>query len=209
MEDHNLVRKGIRALLEGQAYMRILEEAKNGEEALYHLKRGLKPDIVVSDLAMPKIDGICLTQQIKIKYPEIKVLILSMFENERYLTLAFDAGASAYVLKKVPANELIFAIHHVSEGYHYICSELAINLLSKIPRVTLDGAEKGNSPFLTKREKEILALIAEGYTNSEISEMLFTSRRTVEGHRQKLIEKTGARNTAALIRFAVKSGIIA
>lgn len=208
-EDHNIVRNGIRSLLENLPFIEIVEEATNGMEAIQKISEGIIPDIVVADINMPEMDGLTLIGRLKSLVPDTKVLVLSMLEHEKYLFKAIDAGAWGYVLKSASKNELTFAIEQVAAGYKYICTELVLKLLTRVPvsSIGLSDEEKKISA-LSKREKEILTLIADGYTNSEIADMLFTSRRTVEGHRQNLIEKTGARNTAALIRLAVKTGLI-
>ncbi|KAA8486742.1 LuxR family two component transcriptional regulator [Arcticibacter tournemirensis] len=208
-EDHNIVRNGLRSLLENQSDIQVIDEVPNGKEALQKVINGLKPDVVLADVNMPELDGIGLTEKLHEIAPAIKVLILSMLEHENYVLKAMSFGAAGYLLKSSSQQELIFAIHHVMAGNLYICSEISLKLLARIPQHPQNTEEDIRAAgSLSKREKEILALIAEGYTNSEIADMLFTSRRTVEGHRQNLIEKTRARNTAALIRFAIKNGII-
>ncbi|RYE33597.1 MAG: response regulator transcription factor, partial [Sphingobacteriaceae bacterium] len=146
----------------------------------------------------------------KNKFPLVKVIILSMIDHEKYILKAFRAGAYAYILKNVTADELIFAIKHVhSSNERYICSELAIRLLDKLlQRPEQIDIRISPEIELSKREVEVLNLIAEGFTNQEIADKLFTSKRTVEGHRQNLIEKTNSRNTAALIRYAITTSLI-
>jgi len=209
VEDHNIVRNGLRSLLESQSGIQVVDEASNGKEALQKVMDGQTPDIVLTDINMPELDGIGLLEKLHEFYPDIRVIILSMLEHEKYVLKAMNSGAAGYLLKSSSHLELIFAIQHVMAGNYYICSEISLKILSIIPLYPQNTEEDTRAAgSLSKREREILTLIAEGYTNSEIAEMLFTSRRTVEGHRQNLIEKTRARNTAALIRFAVKNGII-
>lgn len=208
-EDHNIVRNGLRSLLENQSGIQVIDEASNGSEVLQKIMDGIKPDIVLADINMPELDGIALVEKLNETYPDIKVIILSMLEHEKYVLKAMNSGAAGYLLKSSSRQELIFAIQHVIAGNLYICSEISLKILAKIPQYPQNTEEDTKAASsLSKREREILSLIADGYTNSEIADMLFTSRRTVEGHRQNLIEKTRARNTAALIRFAVKNGII-
>jgi DNA-binding NarL/FixJ family response regulator len=159
---------------------------------------------------MPEMNGIELINKIKLSYPEIKVIVLSMLDHEKYVIEAFRAGACGYILKNVSSEELIFALRHIySTNERYLCNEISLKLLDRLITMpdTIALADHLNID-LSKRELEVLALIAEGYTNQEIAEKLFTSKRTVEGHRQNLIDKTGARNTAALIRFAIVNGLI-
>ncbi|PWG78395.1 response regulator [Pararcticibacter amylolyticus] len=208
-EDHNIVRNGIRSLLEDQPWIEIVAEAINGHQVMEKIAEGLNPDVILADINMPELDGLSLTEKLKTFMPQIKVLILSMLDHEKYVVKAINAGAAGYLLKSISKEELLFAIQHTAAGNKYICSDLSMKMLARLPvHSSSFDSDQTSSAQLSKREKEVLALIAEGYTNSEISDMLFTSRRTVEGHRQKLIEKTGARNTAALIKYAVKSGII-
>lgn len=206
-EDHNIVRNGIRMLLEADKEISIAGEATNGLEVLEIISSGVKVDIVLADINMPEMDGIALIKELKIKSPATQIVMLSMLDNEKYVSQAFSEGASGYLLKSVSADELIFSLKHVHAGGQYLCAELAMRLLNK-SIYTLPLNRINDNVEYSMREIEILDLIAEGLTNNEMSAKLFISKRTIEGHRQSLIEKTGAKNTAALIRYAVLSGII-
>ena len=208
-EDHSIVRTGIRPILETHPEIEVIDEAPNGNDVLQKIASGQSPDIVLTDINMPDLDGLELLKKIRELQPEVKVIILSMLDHERYVQKAMSIGACGYLLKNASGAELVFSIQHVMSGSKYISSELSMRFLTRLPQddINIEEGLKG-AASLSKREREILFLIAEGYTNSEIAEKLFTSRRTVEGHRLNLIEKTRARNTAALIRFAVKNGII-
>ena len=206
-EDHQIVRNGVRMLLETDGNINIIAEAENGLQALECI--GNTPvDVVLADINMPEMDGIMLLKKITESHTDIKVVILSMHDNEKYVAQAFAEGADGYLLKNVSADELIFSIKHVHAGGKYLCSEMAFKMLHK----TFKGLETpgvGRSELeFSEREVEVLQLIAEGLTNSEMSDKLFLSKRTIEGHRQSLIDKTGSRNTAALIRFAVVNNLI-
>ncbi|MBB5619191.1 DNA-binding NarL/FixJ family response regulator [Pedobacter cryoconitis] len=206
-EDHNIVRNGIRMLLEADKEISIAGEATNGLEVLEIISSGVKVDIVLADINMPEMDGITLIKELKLKSPATQIVMLSMLDNDKYVSQAFSEGASGYLLKSVSADELIFSLKHVNAGGQYLCAELAMRLLNKsISTVPLNRIN--DNVEYSMREIEILDLIAEGLTNNEMSAKLFISKRTIEGHRQSLIEKTGAKNTAALIRYAVLSGII-
>lgn len=206
-EDHNIVRNGIRMLLEADKEISIAGEATNGLEVLEIISSGVKVDIVLADINMPEMDGITLIKELKLKSPATQIVMLSMLDNDKYVSQAFSEGASGYLLKSVSADELIFSLKHVYAGGQYLCAELAMRLLNKsISTVPLNRIN--DNVEYSMREIEILDLIAEGLTNNEMSAKLFISKRTIEGHRQSLIEKTGAKNTAALIRYAVLSGII-
>jgi len=139
----------------------------------------------------------------------VKVLFLSMMNNEKYIAQAFTEGASGYVLKNAGADELIFSLRQVGNGNRYLCTELALNLLDRsLQENTVFTSTRESKIDFSQREIEVLHLIAEGLTNTEIAEKIFISKRTVEGHRQSLLEKTGSKNTATLIRFAVLNGFI-
>lgn len=208
-EDHNIVRNGIRMLLEADKEISIAGEATNGLEVLSMISEGFKVDIVLADINMPEMDGISLIRELKVISPETRIVMLSMLDNEKYVSQAFSEGAAGYLLKNVSADELVFALKHVNSGGKYLCSELSIRLLDRLVQVANVPVNQSNPQIdFSMREIEILHLIAEGLTNNEMSDKLFISKRTIEGHRQSLIEKTGSRNTAALIRFAVLSGIV-
>ena len=208
-EDHNIVRNGIKMLLETDNAIHILGEAVNGREVLDFINSGQKVDVVLADINMPELDGITLIRELKILSPSTKVVILSMHDTEKYVSEAFTAGAAGYLLKNVSADELIFSLKHTNAGGRYLCSELSMSMMNRV-------INEGNSAVSTipsniefsAREIEVLNLIAEGLTNLEMSEKLFISKRTIEGHRQSLIDKTGSRNTATLIRYAVLNGLI-
>jgi DNA-binding NarL/FixJ family response regulator len=208
-EDHNIVRNGLKSLLEKEIDFNMVGEASNGNEVLELLASGVHADVILTDMNMPGMGGVELTTQIKALYPHTKCIILSALDHEKYVIKAFHSSADGYLLKNVSADELIFAIRHVYSNQQYICSELTTKFLNRI----LTMPEPVNTDTIhdidfTNRETEILGLIADGYTNQEIADKIYTSKRTVEGHRQSLIDKTGARNTAALVKFAIVNGII-
>lgn len=208
-EDHNIVRNGIKMLLEADNDITITGEAVNGQQVLNMVSSGLTADIVLADINMPELDGITLIKQLKSLSPQTRVVILSMLDNEQYVTQAFAEGAYGYLLKNVSADELLFSLKHVSTGGKYLCAELAIRMLEKVMQNTVSPlAVSSPRVDFSSREIEILHLIAEGLTNNEMSDKLYISKRTIEGHRQSLIEKTGSKNTAALIKYAVLSGIV-
>jgi DNA-binding NarL/FixJ family response regulator len=208
-EDHNIVRNGIRMLLETEKSIHIVGEAVNGREVLEFVARDRKIDVLLTDINMPELDGISLIKELKILSPDTKVVILSMHDNEKYVAQAFLEGASGYLLKNASADELIFSLKHVCTGGRYLCSELAMAMLDKLVKNGNGFASSTGSDIeFSTREIEVLHLIAEGFTNQEMSDKLFISKRTIEGHRQALIDKTGSRNTATLIRFAVVNGLV-
>jgi DNA-binding NarL/FixJ family response regulator len=208
-EDHNIVRSGIISLLEKEPDVRVAGAATNGREVLALLESGTQADVILADMNMPEMGGIELTAAIKEKYPDCKVVILSALDHEKYVIKAFQAGASGYLLKSVSADELVFAVKHTLLNNLYICSELTSKFLKRLLTIPDPATlHEINDIEFSSKEIEVLGLITEGYTNQEIADKLFTGKRTVESQRQALIDKTGSRNTAALVRFAIINGIV-
>ncbi len=211
VEDHLVVRNGIKLLLDTQESMRVVAEVLNGEEALAWLEHGTNPDMVITDINMPNMDGIKLVETLSLQYPSIKVIILSMLNNSQNLIQAFNKGAKGYLVKNVGYEELLFCVNHVAQGGRYVCEEMTMLLLEQVanlPAQQYHFEQLMAEADISDRELEVLQLISDGYTNMEIADKLFLSKRTVEGHRQNLIEKTGVRNTASLIKFAVRNGLV-
>lgn len=208
-EDHNVVRNGLKMLLEADKDINITAEAINGQQVLDLLEGNDQFDLVLSDINMPLIDGISLISELKKRGCKAKVIILTMHESEHYVHSAFREGAYGYLLKSVKEEELVYAIKHVCSGGYYLCSDLAITMLKKNMNSALaNQAIASLEVDFSAREIEVLQLITEGMTNQEISDKLFLSKRTIEGHRQSLIEKTGMSNTAGLVSFAFRNGVI-
>lgn len=208
-EDHTIVRNGIVALLEKENNIEIIAEAKNGEEVLNLLESGVETDVILTDINMPDMNGMELISALSANYPKIKVLVLTILDHEKYVIKSLEAGASGYLLKNVNIDEIIFAIKQITSGYKYICTGISLKLLAQVNDRYLEGSpQKKLNGDISKREIEILTLIAQGFTNGEIAEKLFTSKRTIEGNRQNLLEKTGTKNTAALISFVIRNRII-
>ena len=208
VDDHPVVRSGIRSLLLTEPGLAIVGEASHGQELLDQLP-ATPTDVVLLDLNMPVLDGLATTRQLRADYPHIRVLMLSMVDQPRSIGQALAAGAHGYVLKNADKNEILVAIQTVVSGKRFLCSEVGLNLLdivlanNSLPPATLPVA----SP-LSRREQEVLQLVADGLTTQQIADQLFTSKRTVETHRQNILEKTGAKNTAALVRYAIAQGFL-
>jgi DNA-binding NarL/FixJ family response regulator len=208
-EDHNIVRNGIKNLLEKTPNFEVVGEATNGVEALQLINDGLEADIILADMNMPGMGGLELAEKLHGTASSAKVIVLTMIDHEKYVIKAFKSGVTGYLLKSISAGELIFAISHIHADGHYICTELALRFMNRLAQMPdASGNDDTSDIEFTKREIEVLALTAEGYTNQEIADKLFTSKRTVEGHRQTMINKTGTRNTIALIKYALKHSII-
>jgi DNA-binding NarL/FixJ family response regulator len=208
-EDDLLVRNGIKMLLESDGNFQVIGEASNGTEVLELITNGSKPDVVVSDMDMPGMDGNMLIRVLKKYDPSIPVLVLSQLDGDSDIDNTFAEGAQGYILKTINAQELFFAVKQVSKGHKYLSSELAVKYLQRsISGFIAHSSLEELKIELNSREREIVKLIGQGYTNNEIADQLFISRRTVEGHRQSLIEKTGCKNTATLVKFGVVNGLI-
>jgi two-component system response regulator NreC len=207
-EDHQIVRSGLRQILAYEPEFNITGEANNGQQVLDMLENNVKADVLLTDINMPEINGLELTSIVRSRYPSIQMLLLTMQEDEKYIHKAFQAGVKSYLFKTTDKEELVFAIKQTARNRSYVCSSVADSLIKRlISKQTWSSTTTPHIDF-SKRELEVLYLIAEGYTNEEAAEKLFTSRRTVEGHRQSMINKIGVRNTPALIRYAMRHGII-
>jgi DNA-binding NarL/FixJ family response regulator len=207
VDDHAIVRDGLRSVLAAEPLLDVVGEAANGQELLTKLA-GVPTDVVLMDLNMPVLDGLATTRELHKLHPHLRVLILSMMTQEHTIGELLAAGAHGYVLKNADKAEIVTAIQAVAAGKRFLCSEVGLTVLEKLL------ASEGESPASlvkdfsrpTPREREILQLVAHGFTNQQIADKIFTSKRTVETHRQSLLEKTGATNTPALIKYAMERG---
>ncbi|GAB1370504.1 response regulator transcription factor [Candidatus Kapaibacterium sp.] len=198
-DDHEVVRAGIRRLLSTDKSIRILDEASNGSDA-YELVLYHRPDIALLDIMMPSKTGIEVTKLIKKNLPDTLVVLLTAFEDASHIELALSAGADGYLTKETPAKELLASLHSVMTGERVLSKSIVMLVQNKF---MTKGNQHDEQIKITKREQEILNLIAQGKTSSEIADALFLSARTVESHRYNLMQKLGIKNTAGLIRFAV------
>jgi DNA-binding NarL/FixJ family response regulator len=206
VDDHKLFRKGLIALLEDVEGMEVLFEAGNGVELLQQLATGARPQVIVLDLSMPEMDGTTALVQVRNLYPEVKVLMLSMNQDDAMILHTIELGANGYLLKEADPEEVEMAIRSVVETGFYFNERVSRALLSKVVK-----GDKFKPVFtgmiqLTDREMEVLELVCKELTNPEIGEKLFISTRTVEGHRKNIMEKMGVRNTAGMIVYAIKKG---
>lgn len=201
VDDHAVLRHGLRALFEQEPDLHVVGEADSGEQLLAQLPN-TPCDVVLLDLHMPGLDGLATVHRLQAEYPTVRILVLSMVDNERSIGQVLEAGALGYSLKNASHQELVAAIHTVASGRRFLCSELGLAMLDKVLNGILAPSAKMPG-VLSPREQEVLQLVAEGLTTAQIAEKLFTSPRTVETHRQNIMEKTGAKNTAAPIKQAV------
>jgi DNA-binding NarL/FixJ family response regulator len=204
-DDHTILREGIKVLLNREIDMEVVAEAEDGVQALEKVRQE-KPDVVVMDISMPKISGLDATKEITETFPDTKVVILTMHDNEEYLVQALKSGAKGYVLKEAAATDLAEAIRAVIRGDAYLYPAVARKLVDDyVNRVrTIRTA----ADSLTPREREVLKLVAEGHTNKEIADFLGISIKTVENHRTNLMRKLDLHDRTELARYAIKIGLV-
>jgi DNA-binding NarL/FixJ family response regulator len=205
-DDHTLVRAGIRALLEKLPDVEVVGEAGDGREVL-NLVGTLRPDVVLMDISMPGLNGLEAAVRMAGRFPEVRVIILSMHNNEEYYWRALKAGAAGYLLKKAATAELETALQRVVHGEIYLSREISMRLVEKFPSQGIAGRR---SPLeqLTNRQREILQLVAEGQNTKQIGEILKISPKTVEYHRMKLMDGLNVHDIPGLVRFALRVGLV-
>lgn len=205
-DDHAILRDGLRMVLEAQPGITVIGEAGDGRKALDMVEE-LHPDVVVMDIAMPNLNGLEATRQIKRRFPYVKVVILTMHENPQYLTQIVKAGATGAVLKRSAGTELVTAVKAAAHGESFFSPTIASMLLDDY-RTLLTQEAPDPLELLTEREREILQLVAEGKTNAEIAELLTLSIKTVQTHRAHLMEKLDAHDRTDLVKHAMRAGMI-
>jgi DNA-binding NarL/FixJ family response regulator len=207
VEDHTIVRKGLRALLECESDMRVVGEAEDGRQALEQVQQ-LLPDVVLMDIGMPGLNGLEATRQIKHQFPKTKVVVLTMHTNAEYVFNVLQAGASGYLIKQAATEEVIAAIRAVYHGESFLSPSISTKVIEEYLRRA--GKTELADPYerLTSREREVLQLIAEGRSTQEIAALLYVSGKTVETHRARLMEKLDIHTIAELTQYAIRKGII-
>jgi two-component system response regulator NreC len=204
-DDHAVLRAGLRALLNAEPDIEVIGEAADGQEAVALAER-LKPDVVVMDITMPRMDGLRATRQITANHPEIRVLVLTMHAEEQYLLQVLEAGGSGYVVKNSADRDLLEAIRVVHRGEAFLYPSATRMLLEAYRRGERPG--DGREQVLTEREEEVLRLTAEGYSNTEIAQRIYLSPKTVDTYRQRIMEKLGLHHRAELVRYALEHGLL-
>ena len=203
-DDHEIIRNGLRSLIEKERGLEVIGEAGNGRMAI-HLARQLKPDVVIMDIGMPDLNGVEATRQITTEVPGVKVLALSMHTDRRFVTGMLKAGASGYMLKDGAFEEMIHAIHVLASNRIYISPGIASVLLDNLRHPSQDKVP--SLPALTVKEREVLQLVAEGKSTKEIASQLNVSVKTIETHRQHIMEKLDIHSIAELTKYAVREGL--
>jgi DNA-binding NarL/FixJ family response regulator len=206
-EDHEVVREGLKILISADPGMEVAGEAETGQMAL-RLAKKLRPDVVLMDLAMPRGNGLEAARDIRREVPASKVLVLSAYKDEETVQRVIEAGATGYMTKHSAADELLMAIREVGNGRPYYCSTIAGHLKARQRQSFQSGQALAGPPHLTPRELEVLALIAHGQPNKEIAFTLEVSIKTVEKHRQSVMDKLGIHDIAGLTRYAVSRNLL-
>ncbi|MDF2477435.1 MAG: hypothetical protein K0Q53_2510 [Massilibacillus sp.] len=210
VDDHKLVRSGFQLILEAQENINVIAEAENGDKALQYLAQ-VQPDLILTDIHMDVMDGLKFIRHVKALYPIVKVVVLSMDDKIQTIHEALNSGADGYLLKSSHVDEILFGITQVMNGMQYVSAALGIELINYLAQYIdpqIDKKEIMVKYEISERELSVLELIAEGYTNAEIADKIFLSKRTVEGQRQLLLEKTNSRNTAQLIQFGFQKKLL-
>ena len=205
VDDHQMFRDGVKSVLSDEENMEVIGEVGNGKD-LYELLNLKSPDLIITDISMPDISGIEVTKFLSENYPKVKILILSMHSNEEFITKALSAGANGYLPKDTSMSELLEAINAIYKGDNYFNKEISDTILKSIINKSKLG--QGNNPkneTLTKREKEIVSLVVDGLTNKEIADKLFISVRTVDSHKNNIMQKLNLKSSVELVKYAIKN----
>lgn len=207
-DDHTVVRQGLKALLEAEPDITVVGEANTGREAV-NLTKKLLPEVVVMDIAMPNLNGLEATRQIAKEMPQIKLLVLSSYNDDEYVHQVTEAGAMGYLLKQTAATDLIKAVREARRGNAFFSPAISKRLVERYREAFLNGVPvKKRNDLLTSRESEVLQLIAEGKPNKQIAAELCISIKTVEKHRQQVMNKLHIHDVAGLTRYAISKGIV-
>lgn len=202
-DDHEIFRDGLKLMLQRQADITVIAEASDGRELIAMVKQTL-PDVIITDVKMPHLDGVAATKHLTEHYPSIGIIALTMFDEEDLIVDMLEAGAKGYLLKNADKNEIIEAVHTVANDEPHYCRLTSQKLASMVAKSKFNLHGKKEKPEFNEREKEIIRYICEGLTNKEIGEKIFLSVRTIEGLRLKIVEKMNVKNTAGIIVYAIR-----
>lgn len=205
-EDYTILREGLRALISSNPHLEVIGEAEDGKEAIQCVEK-LSPDLALVDLSMPRTDGMDAIREIKNRCPQTKVVVLTVHKAEEYVLAALEAGANGYVLKDADKAELMMAIRTVLDGNSYLSPAVSERVIEGYLQGKKDLKPSSSWETLTKRERQVLKLVAEGYKNKEIADYLYVSVKTVEKHRANLMQKLDLHSASALTAFAVEKGL--
>ncbi len=206
-DDHKIFRQGIKKLLEEESDLQVVGEASDGREAVKKATE-LKPDVILMDIAMANLNGLEATRQIKKHLPSAKVIMVTMHKNEEYVLQSFQAGASGFILKEGAVEELVSAIRSINSDKSFLSPSISKTLIDAYMRKMETGKTETPFDLLTDREREVLQLIAEGYTNREVAKSLFISVKTVEAHRAHIMQKLNIHDIAKLVKYAIQKGLV-
>ena len=208
VDDHPLFREGVKTLIERTPHFRVVGEAANGEEALA-LAKALKPDVVLLDLSLPDQSGVEVTRQIRTFLPDTRIVIVSMHSRVEFITKAFQAGATGYVVKESATEKLVECMKAISNGEYFLDTSLSQKVVSNLVKSSARASNLDSRyQSLTRREQEVLRLVVEGLSAKEIGDRLFISPKTVENHRTNIMNKLDIHSTMQLVRYAAKLGLI-
>lgn len=205
LDDHQMLIDGLKALLENEHKYELIGTARSAREALELIKKA-SPDIVLTDINMPEMNGIEFTRKLKSELPQIKIIALSMFGESAVISEMINAGVVGYILKNTGKEELLAALNKVAAGGMFFSDEVAVEMMKSATEAS--KKQEKFSIFLTGREKEIVQLIAKEYSNAKIAEQLFISERTVESHRKNIFRKTNVKTVVGLIKYAIENGLV-
>lgn len=206
-EDHQLFREGLKALLAVREDLDVVGEAQDGLEAIRSIRKHT-PDLLILDLSMPRLSGISVLNDVRSQYPDMKILVLTIHESDQYVLETFKAGANGYCIKDASRDELLMAIESVLEGRTFISPGIADEVMEGYLSGRKKLKEKSEWETITQREREVLKLLAEGYMNKEIGDLLSISTKTVEKHRANIMSKLDLHNAAALTAYAIEKGLV-
>lgn len=206
-DDHAVLRAGLRMLIGAQQDMQVVGEAEEGEEALRQVI-SLRPDVALVDLSMPQLDGLEVVRRARTSAPQVRLLILSMHDDEGYLRRALEHGAAGYILKRAADTELMAAIRAVARGEVYLYPSLTHLLVNRYLGRSEEGGASPSPAGLSEREMEVLRLLAAGYTSQQVGDQLALSAKTVDTYKARVMEKLGLRSRAELVRYALRHGLL-
>lgn len=206
VDDHSLIRAGIRSLIESVPGYEVVGEACDGREALEVVAK-LRPNVLLTDIAMPNMNGLVLTEQVVKQFPEVRVIIVSMYATEEFVGQAVRAGAAGYLLKDVDSAEIQFAINSVMQGESYLTPEVSKKVMTSYIQL-IESRQQQNTDPLTPRQREILRLIAEGQSTKTVARTLEISTKTVETHRSQIMERLSIHDIPGLVRYAMRTGLV-